>query len=365
MVVTGIYPPDSGGPAKFAMKYGTWATERGKEVTVITYSDDRKMVGPPTVPGVISVSRNQPLLIRYVRMLAELGRNVSSSTSVLAVGAFLEVYLSSIIYRFSYVVKVPGDIVWERARNNNITSQGIDEFQHQKLDFKYRIFRNLYSRSLKKARAVIVPSQGLYILCLGWGVQKSKIHLIRNAIEPFEPRRTSPGTFVIDCLTVCRLTPWKGVDELIQYCASRGLRLVVAGDGPDRLRLEELANNLEARVTFCGDIPNDSVKDLLSLTRVFVLNSYYEGLPHALVEARAAGVISVGRIGTGSAEVINDDFDGYLIRPDRPLDETLDLVFATLPESNIFVERAKSDASIRFNSETNFGLITKVLDGIQ
>jgi hypothetical protein len=80
-----------------------------------------------------------------------------------------------------------------------------------------------------------------------------------------------------------------------------------------------------------------------------------------LVEARVAGLVSVGRAGTGSEEVINDDIDGYLIRPDRPLDETLDLAFASVTKSKDFIQRARDDANSRFNKEINFNEIAKIV----
>jgi glycosyltransferase involved in cell wall biosynthesis len=208
---------------------------------------------------------------------------------------------------------------------------------------------------------VIVPSRGLYNLCLQWGVPEEKLRLIYNSVELPESFGVPTGEYEFDLVTICRLAPWKGVDELIQYSAKRNLRLVVAGDGPDRARLESLTKTVGAKVTFMGEISNQSVNQLLSKSKIFVLNSYYEGLPHALVEARVAGLVSVGRAGTGSEEVINDDIDGYLIRPDRPLDETLDLAIASVTKSKDFIQRARDDASSRFNKEVNFNEIAKIV----
>jgi glycosyltransferase involved in cell wall biosynthesis len=164
-------------------------------------------------------------------------------------------------------------------------------------------------------------------------------------------------------VTICRLASWKGVDELIEYTAKRNFKLVVAGDGPDRERLEALSKTLGAKVTFMGEIPNQSVSQLLGKGRVFVLNSYYEGLPHALIEARVVGLVTVGRAGTGSEEVINDDTDGYLIRPDRPLDATIDLAIATSRKPTEFTKRARLDSLSRFNKEHNFNQILKTIQG--
>jgi glycosyltransferase involved in cell wall biosynthesis len=363
LLITGIFPPDSGGPSKFAIEFGIWASQKKVDVTVQTYSDNQNPVAKVGTVRVSQILRSRALLFRYAAMIRGIRRNLSPNISVLAVGAFLETYLSSIIYGFSYVVKVPGDIVWERARNNNVTDLGIVEFQLQKLNFKYRVFRKLYSNSLKKARIVIVPSRGLFNLCIQWGVLQKNIRLIYNSVEPLELFEIPTSEYKFDLVTICRLAPWKGVDELIQYSAKRNLSLVVAGDGPDRARLEALTKTLGAKVTFMGEISTESVNQLLSESRIFVLNSYYEGLPHALVEARVAGLISVGRAGTGSAEVINDDIDGYLIRPDRPLDATLDLAISSVTKSNDFIQRAKNDASSRFNKEINFNEISKIIQG--
>lgn len=363
LLITGIFPPDSGGPSKFAMEFGVWASQKNIEVTVQTYSDNQNLLANVEKIKVFRIFRSRSLPLRYVLMIKGVGGHVSPSSSVLAVGAFLETYISSIIYRFSYTVKVPGDIVWERARNNNVTKLDIAEFQLEKLNFRYRVFRKLYSNSLKKARIVIVPSRGLYNLCIQWGVRRENLRLIYNSVELSESSAVPMGEYEFDLVTICRLAPWKGVDELIQYSAKRNLRLAVAGDGPDKSRLESLAKTLDANVTFMGDISSQSVNQLLSESRIFVLNSYYEGLPHALVEARVAGLISVGRAGTGSEEVINDDIDGYLIRPNRPLDVTLDLAIASVTKSNDFIQRARDDATFRFNKESNFNEISKIIQG--
>ena len=363
LLITGIFPPDSGGPSKFALEFGEWASRRNLEVSVCTYSDSQELVANVNKISATRILRSYNLPYRYSLMIRSIGRNQSKTKSILAVGAFLETYIASIFYRFSYTVKVPGDIVWERARNNQVTELNIAEFQLEKLKLRYRIFRKLYSNSLKRARMVIVPSQGLYDLCLKWGVSEEKLRLIYNSVENVDSISLPTDHYEYDLVTVCRLVSWKGVVELIEFCAERNLKLVVAGDGPDRERLETLTKNLGAKVTFLGEISIQLVNDLLSKSRVFVLNSYYEGLPHALVEARAAGVLTVGRAGTGSEEVINDDIDGFLIRSDRPLDATIDLAIEAARKPTVFTQRAKLDSVSRFNKEHNFNEILNSIQG--
>jgi glycosyltransferase involved in cell wall biosynthesis len=357
LLITGIFPPDSGGPAKFAMEFGKWASIQGFQVKIQTYSDMSIKNQSSDFFKLRAVSRTHHIFIRYIKMIQAIGTSVESGTHVLSVGAFLETYLASIIYRFSYVTKVPGDIVWERARNHGVTKLGIEDFQNEKLKLKYRLFRVLYTRSLRRAPLVIVPSMGLYKLCVRWGVSETKLRLIYNSVGG----EFNSGEEVVekkfDLITVCRLTAWKGVDELIDYAALRNVSLLVLGDGPDRERLERLAAALNAKVEFEGKVTPQGVYNFLIQSKLFVLNSYYEGLPHALVEARVAGVLSVGRSGTGSEEVISDDLDGFLIRRDRPLKETLDKALAIWQESHTMISAAKDDSLQRFNKENNFTAI--------
>jgi glycosyltransferase involved in cell wall biosynthesis len=363
LLVTGIYPPDSGGPAKFANEFSEWAVRNDCRVCVQTYAEISREVEDFPDVKVKRVSRKSRLLLRYITMIFSIGRNVERSSKILAVGAFLETYISSILFRFSYVTKVPGDIVWERARNNGKTQSEIVEFQGENIGLKYRIFRKLFTASLKKSDLVIVPSKGLFELCLGWGIPISKLRLVYNSVEmhngPVAQRKSSS----YDLITVCRLTPWKGVDELVEYAAKRDSSLVVVGDGPELANLKELVNQLGAKVIFLGNVSHSKVQEYLSKSKVFVLNSSYEGLPHALVEARSAGILAVGRAGTGSDEVIKDDVDGFLIRRDRCLEETLDLALSHQKDFSEFIERARIDSEARFNKLTNFPLILNLLIG--
>jgi glycosyltransferase involved in cell wall biosynthesis len=360
LVITGIYPPDSGGPAKFAYEFGSWLTKKNISVSIQTYSDANCADFVSKSIRVFFVSRSISLLKRYPLMIRAIGKQVSMANATIAVGAFIETFFASIIFRFPYVAKVPGDIVWERARNNGVSNLDIEEFQEHSPNLKYKLFRFLYSRSLRRAQMVIVPSLGLQNLCLRWGVPKEKLRVIHNSVSgSFTTIQSSQKKF--NLITVCRLTRWKGVDELIEFAAKRNLALMVVGDGPDIQRLRMLSLSLGAKVEFSGQVRSEQVEKFLLESELFVLNSYYEGLPHALVEARAIGILSVGRFGTGSAEVINDDIDGYLIRPDRSLESTLDLALSSSSNRNMFISRAKEDVFQRFSSEVNFNAILSTI----
>lgn len=362
VIISGIYPPDPGGPAKFSSEFAEWCATKGDEVEILTYGDFLPTTRKSDVMNVFKVPRFPSIAKRYLTMIREIGKH-SRNRSLLAVGAFLETYFASFIFKFSYVAKVPGDIVWERARNNNLTSLSIDDFQKEELSLKYMFFRYLYSQSLRRAKIVIVPSQRLFNLCLQWGVNEERINLVYNSVDIQRKLPTKTSSPLYDLVTVCRLAPWKGVKEIIENAHSMGRSLLVVGGGPELENLQKLASNLGAEITFTGDIPGDQVRENILKSKVFILNSYYEGLPHALLEARAAGIPTVGRAGTGSEEVINDDVDGFLIRSNRSLSDTLNEVFAQEKHWVSICERAQLDTKKRFDKVNNFQKIREILDG--
>lgn len=362
LIVTGNFPPDSGGPAKFSENFSIWCEMNDIATQVITYSDKTDDQSISNKRSIRSVNRFLPLPIKFTKLIIAIINERRKFQETLAVGSFLETYIASIFVKFEYVAKVPGDIVWERARNNKVTNLNINEFQEVRLTLKYRIFRIIFTKSLQKARRVIVPSLGLHQLCLNWGVPADKLELVYNSVEEDFYKVVNCAQKDFDIITVCRLVPWKGVGELITYCAENNRKLAIIGDGPLRSELEEYARITKTQVSFYGDISQEEICGIMSRSKIFVLNSSYEGLPHALIEARAAGLLSVARAGTGSAEVIRDDVDGYLVRADRDLNETLETAFSAYEESSDMQSKAINDVNQRFDKQVNYPKIINLLE---
>ncbi|HOY66388.1 MAG TPA: glycosyltransferase [Candidatus Ozemobacteraceae bacterium] len=123
--------------------------------------------------------------------------------------------------------------------------------------------------------------------------------------------------------TLGRLSPEKKPEVVIQAFRELAagyprLRLVVAGDGPERDRLVALAHSLGIadRVEFpgwCHDVPA-----LLARLDLFVFTSEAEGLPHAVLEALAGGIPTIASAVGGVPDVIADGENGLLLRSNTP-----------------------------------------------
>lgn len=86
---------------------------------------------------------------------------------------------------------------------------------------------------------------------------------------------------------VSRLSPEKGVGELVRAWREIGMPLKIVGDGPQRAELEALASD---EVEFAGAVPREQVFEIVRNSEIFVFPStLYEGFPLAMLEAMACG----------------------------------------------------------------------------
>jgi glycosyltransferase involved in cell wall biosynthesis len=109
------------------------------------------------------------------------------------------------------------------------------------------------------------------------------------------------------------LKAWRTVREQVPTA-----RLILAGDGPQRLQLEHLAAELGIpdAIEFAGLIGD--LRPLFAAADGFVLPSRYEGMPNALLEAMAAGMPCVATRVSGSEDIIIENESGLLVPPEDP-----------------------------------------------
>jgi glycosyltransferase involved in cell wall biosynthesis len=119
---------------------------------------------------------------------------------------------------------------------------------------------------------------------------------------------------------VGRLHPVKDVDTLLAAAVRvPELQLVVAGDGPERARLEANAERLgiEGRVRFLG--LSSRVADVLRAADAFLLSSHGEGMSNALLEAMACGLPCVVSRSVGGARELLGGGRGILAADGDPV----------------------------------------------
>jgi len=160
----------------------------------------------------------------------------------------------------------------------------------------------------------VCPSRFMADFLLEHGFPREKVINVPNffPIERFES--TGQDYF----LYLGRLSAEKGLDTLLEAFSKVGRgRLIIAGDGPDRGKLENLAAPIRSgRVEFIGQQTSESVIRLLRGCLALVLPSTcLENLPYSIMEAMSAGKPVIGsRIG-GIPELIDHERNGLLFEP--------------------------------------------------
>lgn len=118
---------------------------------------------------------------------------------------------------------------------------------------------------------------------------------------------------------------YKGHDELLAalpllLASQPDARLVVAGDGDDRPRLEAAAaaRGLAGRILFAGFVSEATLAELYRRAAAFVMPSRGEGFGLVYLEAMRAGLPCVAARGTAAEEVVVDGATGLLVDPGSP-----------------------------------------------
>jgi glycosyltransferase involved in cell wall biosynthesis len=202
-------------------------------------------------------------------------------------------------------------------------------------DAKIRAFEAVDRRVLRRAHAVVAPSESVAAVLVAAGVEAARVRVVENGVavervaaaaaagrEPLRREwRIAPGERVV--LALGRTSPEKGQDVLLDAFASlpasaaAPLRLVVVGDGALRPALEARAAELGAgRVLFAGW--RDDPHACLGAADVFALPSRREGLPLALLEAMAAALPIVATDVGGVSQALDGGRCGVVVPAGRP-----------------------------------------------
>jgi len=177
---------------------------------------------------------------------------------------------------------------------------------------------------------VICVSSDLHAECLRVGVSPSRCHLIHNAIdvEEFRRSRTSadarklfseaPANAIIGAMG--RLSEEKGFDILIRSVhrlikSGHDASLWIAGEGPARRSLQSLVNDLGVaeKVRLLGHV--EDIKSFFEAIDLFALSSLREGLPNVLLEAMAMEIPIVATRIAGVPSLVADGQNGLLVDP--------------------------------------------------
>lgn len=323
LVVSGIWPPDVGGPASHAPELAAFLHERGHGVRVLVTASAPPEPRPYPVDH---VSRRLPAGARHVAVAAVVARRARRADVVYATSMLGRSALGAAAARRPLVVKLTGDEAYERARRRGLFAGDLEEFQRGGGGPVAAALRRARDLALAQARHVFVPSAFLREVALGWGLPPERVSVLPNAapdtsaLPAREELRRGLGLedATLALAFAGRLTEAKALDVALAALAEvEDVSLLVVGDGPDRAGLEALAARLglAGRVRFLGPLPRERVLEVFHAADGSLLSSRWENFPHSVVEALAAGAPPVATAVGGVTEVVRDGENGLLVAP--------------------------------------------------
>ena len=303
LIATGLFPPESGGPATYSKLLLDKLPALGIDVVVLPFSRVRHL----------------PKAIRHAAYFFMCLRQASGVQIIYAqdpVSVGFPAYLASLLLGKKFMVRLGGDYAWEQARQRHNVKDELDEFQTRRYGLRTELLRSVQRFVVRRARVVVVPSEYMKRIVGAW-TNPSKVHRIYSSINltpPMEMPADRPEGFLV--LSFGRDVPWKGFDAI----------------------KEAVSREPSWHVKIFSELPYPQAMGWLKCADVYVNNSTYEGLSHQLVEAFALGTPVVATNVGGNPELVTQD-TGLLI----PAKDT-DALYAALKDIHDNKEAAQARA---------------------
>jgi len=315
VIATGIYPPEIGGPATYTQMLEAHLPAHGIAFHVVPY-------------GWV---RGYPKLFRHLVYTWRLFKSTADCTVIYAldpVSVGVPARIVAWLRRKPLMLRIAGDYAWEQGQQRFGVTDVLDDFVLR--NRSYGPVVGLLSRIqrfvARGAVRIVVPSEYMKGVIAKWGIPEERITRVYSALHPIAVTDTRDALRAqleyegLVIVSAARLTPWKGMQRLIDALAivrkdHPDATLVIVGDGSERASLEEHAveSGLYDAVRFVGRQSKDSLGAAIKAADVFVLNTAYEGLSHQLLEVMDIGVPVVTTPVGGNVELIEHGVNGLLV----------------------------------------------------
>ena len=359
LIATGIFPPDIGGPATMLEAMAHEFIKNDFQVKILTYAEDsKKSKGNFEVIRVNKKKKWKKFCFLKKMYKYSDWADVIYVTDTYSVGYFA--YLMKKYLDKKYVLRFAGDSAWETAVAQGWTSDYIVDFQEKKYSEEIESLKNRRSMIMKNADTVIAVSNFMKDLATKIGVQEDKIKVIYNSTDfvnkeniddkKIQDLKNKYGQDKKIVVTSCRLTAWKGVDGIIKILPKLkekvgAINFLVLGDGPEMDNLKKLAHErgVENEVHFLGRVQHSETFGYFKAADLYILNTNYEGLSHALLDVMEVGAPIITTNVGGNPEVIESEENGILVEYNNE-EELLDACEKVLNDEelqNKFVQNSK------------------------
>jgi glycosyltransferase involved in cell wall biosynthesis len=303
VALVGPLPPPSGGMANQTRQLGELLASEGAVVTIVQVNAPYPGKAVERVRGLRAVARLFPYLMRLFRVIG-----TADVVHVMANSGWSW-----------HLFAAPAIVV---ARLRGVPSV-VNYRGGEAASFLARS-RALVRFVLRRSSALVVPSPFLREV---FGKHRIQSDIVPNIIDldRFRPR-AGPRTSSAPRILVPRnLEPIYDVATAVHAlailrAALPQVRMTVAGSGPERERLEQLAGELGVAdaIEFCGRVERDVMASLYRDADVVVNPSLVDNMPNSVLEALASGVPVVSTNVGGVPYIVRDGATALLVPAGAP-----------------------------------------------
>lgn len=237
-----------------------------------------------------------------------------------------------------------------------------DQFYYDAGILKY------YIRAILKMSDVVICLSNEWYDFYSKRLGLKNVIVLGNPIESYNCDNVNTITDDIKLLFLGKICDDKGIFDLIDYLKSNTyfqdnkIKLSIAGIGEVE-RLQKLLENpeLKNKVDFLGWVQNKAKQSIICSCDIFVLPSYFEGLPVSILEAMAMGKPIIATNVGGIPSIVQNGYNGWLFSPGKF--NELNKIFDEIFSDKKILERYKINsltASQMFAPEVIFAKLNKV-----
>ncbi len=287
VLATGIYPPDIGGPATYVRALARVLTQRGVEITVISYGDGISDEMDECW-RVIRVSKRWPIIRwwRYARVLRRLSFDVDSVLAFSSVSAGVPLWLARV--KQPKILRLGGDFLWERYTDHG----GSMSLRRWYGSWRSCLSRAITARLLRIFDHIVFSTTFQQDLYERFYPMLPEHRVIENALPEGSPRPHQLHQ-PIRLLFLGRFVGFKNLPSLIQAMTDLpDVVLTLTGDGPLLGLLQQMVQRLRLshRVRFELPVHGQRAQDIFNDHDILILPSLTEISPNTALEARSAGL---------------------------------------------------------------------------
>lgn len=199
-----------------------------------------------------------------------------------------------------------------------------------------------------------------------------EVYVLPNCVELDNDRLTRNNNHNITLGYIGRITATKGMSELYDACKilqekKLPFELNIAGiEGDNEHYIDQFRTLLGANFHYSGIVSGNEKREFFRSIDVFVLPSYFEGLPMSLLEAMSYGAVSVVTAVGSIPNVIKDGVNGILIK-DHEVEPIVESVVKIANDANLrdsISDAARKTIEENFSPQVYFDKLNSIYDSL-